>query len=109
MKVFILVTIISSLFCVSFAKILDDGVGEEESTISKFSSAGKTDVGIEQNRVQNQDDITKKRGLRMSKIAREHLSDEKNPNNFPKLLGLEFPGTYFTSHFDTYFDTNDNP
>jgi len=34
----------------------------------------------------------KKRALRMSKIAREHLSDENNANNFPRLLGISFPG-----------------
>ena len=34
----------------------------------------------------------KKRELRMSKLARHHLSDESNPNNFPKALGIDFPG-----------------
>jgi len=33
-----------------------------------------------------------KRELRMSKLARDHLSDEKNPNNYPKALGIDFPG-----------------
>lgn len=33
-----------------------------------------------------------KRELRMSKLARDHLSDENNPNNYPKALGIEFPG-----------------
>ena len=33
------------------------------------------------------------RALRMSKLARQHLSDENNPNNFPRTLGIDFPGT----------------
>ena len=42
-----------------------------------------------------------KRGLRMSKIAKEHLSDEKNPNNMPKLLGIDFPGKYVGKYVGT--------
>ena len=33
-----------------------------------------------------------KRVLRMSQIARDHLSDEQNPNNFPRMLGIPFAG-----------------
>lgn len=35
---------------------------------------------------------TKKRNLRMSEIAKKYLSDENNPNNFPKMLGIDFAG-----------------
>ncbi|XP_047137907.1 tetratricopeptide repeat protein 13 isoform X1 [Hydra vulgaris] len=34
----------------------------------------------------------KKRSLHMSKIAKAHLSDDNNPNNYPRLLGIEFEG-----------------
>ena len=33
-----------------------------------------------------------KRELRMSKLARQHLSDENNANNYPRALGIDFPG-----------------
>ena len=44
-----------------------------------------------------------KRVLRMSQIARYHLSDENNPNNFPRLLGLQFAGMSFFFKFDLLF------
>ena len=69
--------------------VAENVLSGETSSILNLSDA-KNDEEQEQ---QNQDSQNKKRrGLRMSKIARDHLSDEKNPNNFPKLLGIEFPG-----------------
>ncbi|XP_066916060.1 tetratricopeptide repeat protein 13-like [Clytia hemisphaerica] len=45
-----------------------------------------------------------KHSFRMSKIARQHLSDEKNPNNFPKLLGVDFPGCKAHTLYDQESD-----
>lgn len=42
--------------------------------------------------VPNSSQSQKSRAVRMSKYAKQHLSDENNPNNYPRLLGIDFPG-----------------
>ena len=41
------------------------------------------------------------RVLRMSQIARHHLSDEQNPNNFPRMLGIPFAGMSYSLKLGT--------
>ena len=40
----------------------------------------------------NNSNKKRKNSLRMSKLAKQHLSDEHNPNNYPKLIGVDFSG-----------------
>ena len=86
------IVIICNIFSLLAATGHVTNIGDETSSSSTSSSSTSSLNDIGQ---QNHDSNKKQRGLQMSKIARDHLSDEKNPNNFPKLLGIEFPGEYF--------------
>ena len=70
-------------------------IGDKTSTSTSSLNGKKNTDDVKQSHDSNK----KQKGLRMSKIARDHLSDEKNPNNFPKLIGIEFPGEYFFLFF----------
>jgi len=75
--------ILFTLFLDIYCEQSSTEVGDDQTSAAEFktTSAPPSNVPL-------------KRGLRMSKIAKEHLSDEKNPNNLPKLLGIDFPGNY---------------